>query len=500
MTDTAVHVELPAISAVPRPLPQPAPIPIDAPRRTTVFALPFAARIAIAAVLGLTGYVWVFAQAVVDAGMGSRTAITVVAPVLMVLIATGYHSPTRGVGDAESDWIIALLFGIACFTGIHLLAGRMPTLSALWHLQSLGFVVWVACVSIVLLGVRHVVRMWKLWVFAVCCTTPLPFILAVAALGGSDDVTAVLTAVVGAAAVFLASEPARLTHRMIATGGCFMVSAPTVMILDAHTGPFAAVVVGAGALPALTVVLLHAAAPVTQPGPRDGSARLPRCSPLSLGALAAVAVALAAVTHPQARPSEPSVVAADWPSRAGLGVPTHFSFITRLLGDDSSLTRYRVPGGPGQPAAAVDVISSPNLALLDDLDDAVWYPSTHPVEYRPAPPSAHIPSGTRVVHSNADAATNSDDRHWYAVTWMWRTDSAYQNVTVIVSQALDGRDTPPPPQPVSLLDTSIRPALWTTRQQPHADGQVDPDVVRRANDLARQLVGPYEPAEARTGD
>lgn len=462
--------------------------------------MPFATRIAIVAVLGLTGYVWVFAQAVVEAGMGSRTAITVVAPVLMVLIATGYHSPTRGVGDAESDWIIALLLGIACFTGIHLLAGRMPTLAALWHLQSLGFVVWFACLSIVLLGARHVALMWKLWVFAVCCTTPLPFILSAAALGGSDDVTAMLTAVVGAVAVFLATERARLPHRLFATGGCFVVSASAVMILDAHTGPFAAVAVGAGVFPVLTVALLHAATPVTQPRPRDGSARLPRCSPLSLVALAAVAVALAAVTHPQARPSESTVVAADWPSRAGLGVPAHFPFITRFLGGDSSLTRYRVPGGPGQPAAAVDVISSPNLALLDDLADAVWYPSTHPVEYRPAPPSAHIPSGARVVHSNADAATNSDDRHWYAVTWMWRTDNAYQNVTVIVSQALDGRDTPPPPQPISLLDTSLRPALWTTRQQPHVDGQVDPEVIRRANDVARRLVGSFEPAEAPTGD
>nr|CRL70249.1 hypothetical protein CPGR_01545 [Mycolicibacterium malmesburyense] len=473
---------------------------MDARRRPSVSALPFGARVAIVAVLGLTGYISVFAQAVVDAQMGSRTAITVVAPVLMVLITTGHRNPTGGVGDAESDWIIALLFGIACFTGIHLLGARMPTLSGLWQLQSLGFVVWFACISTVLFGARHVVGMWKLWVFATCCATPLPFVLVVAALSGSAGVAAVLTAVVGAVAVFLASEQAPLPHRLIATAGCFVVSASTVTILDAHTSPLAAAVVAAGVLPVLTVVLLHTVTPATEPRPHGGSARLPRCSPLSLVALAAVAIVLVVVIHPQARPSEPSLVAADWPSRADLGVPTYFPFITRFLGDDSSLTRYRISGGPGQPAAAVDVISSPNLASLDDLADAVWYPSTHPVEYRPAPPSAHFPSGARIVHSNADAATYSGDQHWYAVTWMWRTDTAYQRVTVIVSQALDGSDIPPPPRPISLLDTSIRPALWTTRQQPHVDGQVDPEVIRRADDVARRLVGSFKPAGAPTGD
>lgn len=498
MTDTAVHVGLPSVSVTPRPVPRQAPILIDEPRRASDAALPFAARIAIAAVLGLTGYVWVFAQAVVDAQLGSRTAITMIAPLLMVLIVTGYRTPMRGVGDAESDWIIALLLGIACFTCIHLLSRRMPTLSALWHLQSLGFVVWFACLSIVLLGARHVVRMWKLWVFGVCCSTPLPFVLAAAVLGGSDDVAAVLTAVVGAAAVFLALEPARLPHRLIATVCCFAVSASTVLVLDAHTGPFAAVIVGAGVLPVLTVVLLYNVIPVKEP--RRRAARLPRCSPMSLAALTAVAVGMVFVTHQPARLPEPPLVDADWPTHAGLGIPTDFPFIKRFLGDDSTLTRYRIPGMPGIPAAAVDVIASPNRALLDDLANAVWYPSAHPVEYRPAPPFAHIPTGARIVHSNADAATNSDDRHWYAVTWMWRTDNAYQNVTVIVSQALDGRDTPPPPQPISLLDTSLRPALWTTRQQPHVDGQVDPEVIRRANDVARRLVGSFEPAEAPTGD
>lgn len=496
MTDTALPTALKTRSATLSAVSAQPPVSTAPRRRTPLAELSFAARIVLAATLGLIGYFPVFGQAFAEAADGSRTALLVVTPLLMVLIATGYHLPARGVGDAESDWIIAAVVGIASFTAIYLLTERMPTLSSLWRLQSLGFVVWFACLLAILFGARHVVRMWKLWVFAVCCATPLPFLLATAALGGSDDAAAVLAAAAGAVAVYLASETVRLGPRLIATAGCMVLAAITVTSLDAYIGLLGAVIIGAGVLPVLAVVALKRATRTVGDAPDPTAARLPRISPISLAVLTIVALALAVVNYPVARSPEAPSVAADWTAHAGLGAPTAYPFITRSLGADATLMRYPIPGAAGTPAAAVDVMTSPSRAALDDLAGAVWYPSANPVEYRPAPPSADLPAGARIVHSNADTAAYGDDQHWYAVTWDWHTDAAYQRVTVIVSQAFDGRDMPPAPAPLSLLDTSVRPALWTTRQQPHVDGEVDPSVTRRADQLTRQLVKSAEVAEA----
>ncbi|BBY80580.1 hypothetical protein H7I53_11465 [Mycolicibacterium pulveris] len=498
MTDTALRTNL-ATHAAKLHAVSPQQPGVEVPHRRPLIAeLPFAARIGIAAALGLLGYFGVFGHAIADAAAGSRATPLVVVPLLMVLIATGYRRPSRGVGDSESDWIIAAFVGVASFTAIYLLTQRMPTLSSLWHLQSLGFVVWFACLLAVLLGARHVVRMWKLWVFAVCCATPLPFLLAASALGGSDDAVALLAAGVGAVAVFLASETVRWGPRLLATAGCFVLAAVVVVSLDAYTGLFAAVIVGGGILPVATVVVLHRATATTGDEADPSAPRLPRLSPVSVAVLAVIAIALAVVNYPAARPADVPVVTADWAARAGLGAPTVYPFITRTLGADATLVRYSLPGAAGKPAAAVDVMSSPNRAALDDLTGAVWYPSASPVEYRPAPTAADAPPGARVVHSNADAATYGDDQHWYAVTWDWHAASAYQRVTVIVSQAFDGRDMPPAPAPLSLVDTSVRPALWTTRQQPHVDGEVDPAVINRADRLTRQLVRSAEVVGAPT--
>ncbi|MGV0801837.1 hypothetical protein ABQF26_33000, partial [Mycolicibacterium elephantis] len=149
---------------------------------------------------------------------------------------------------------------------------------------------------------------------------------------------------------------------------------------------------------------------------------------MSLAVLSVVAIALAVVNYPAARTPDVPETAADWATRAGLTAPTAFPFITRTLGDDATLVRYALPGAAGKPAAAVDVMSSPNRAALDDLAGAVWYPSASPVEYRPAPTSAGAPPGARIVHSNADTATYGDDQHWYAVTWDWHAAGAYQRV------------------------------------------------------------------------
>ncbi|MGV0643538.1 hypothetical protein [Mycolicibacterium sp. XJ879] len=500
MTDTAVPPDLRTQPSTLSVVLTQRPVSTVPRRRASVADLPFSARLGIAATLGLVGYFGVFGQAVADAAAGSRTVILAITPLLMVLIATGYRRPSRGVGDSESDWIIAAFVGISCFTAIHLLSERMSTLSSLWRLQSLGFVVWFACLLVILFGARHVVHMWKLWVFAVCCATPLPFLLATAALGGSDDAAALLAAGVGAVAVFLASEAAGLRHRLIATAGCFVLAAVVVTFLEAYIGLLTAVVIGAGALPVLSAVMLHRMTRSMSDEPQPSDARLPRLSPVSLAALTVIAIVLAVVNFSSSRQADAPSVPADWTAHAGLTAPEAFPFITRSLGADATLLRYALPGSAAMPAAAVDVMTSPSRAAQDDFAGAVWYPSASPVEYRPAPPSAGLPEGARIVHTNADAAMYGSDQHWYAVTWNWHAGSEYQTVTVIVSQSFDGRDMPPDPAPLSLLDTSVKPALWTTRQQPHVDGEVDQSVLSRADHLTRGLVKSAEATGAPTSD
>jgi hypothetical protein len=174
--------------------------------------------------------------------------------------------------------------------------------------------------------------------------------------------------------------------------------------------------------------------------------------------------------------------------RAGLNAPTSFPFIIRFLGPGTTLDRYHVPSGAGLPSAAVDVITTANRAALDDFSDAVWYPTSRPLDYGAAEPADAMPHGARVIHTNADTATDGAGRDWYALTWIWRSGDVSQRVTVIVSQTIGDDQPPPPPSPLSLVDTALRPAMWIARQQPDDVGLVDPMVSQRAAEIVRLLV------------
>ena len=212
------------------------------------FELRLAAAAGLTAVASSAGY----ADAVAAALTGSRTAILLVTPVLLVLVTTGYRTPPRGVGDGESDWIIAALIGIGGFTAIHLLTDRLPTLAALWRLPGLGVVVSFACALTVLFGVRHVVRMPALWLFALFISTPLPFVLSTAAFGGTDRAAMEVAASFGALAVALAtrSEPPR--ERIAAALGCLAAGLALAWTMGPVTASPVGTLVAAGVLPVLT--------------------------------------------------------------------------------------------------------------------------------------------------------------------------------------------------------------------------------------------------------
>jgi hypothetical protein len=463
--------------------------------------LPGWQRVLAVVALSAVAYSASYQQILADALAGSRATYLVVVPLLLAMIATGYRSAPRGVSDSESDWIIATLLGVAGMTVIHLLSGRAESLAGLWRLHLLAIVVWLACAVAVMFGVRHTAAMWALWVFAIGFATPLPFTLATAGLGGSDIAYGVVTAAMGAIAVFLAGRCAPVAIRSCVALGSLTIAAGIVVAVGDHLGLLPTVLVAGGLIPvAATVVLARMAGASSSSDAPPARRSLPRRSLTSLAILGATAVALLATTPVAVRPAAMPTVDANWVDRAGLTTPTSFPFITDFLGPQATLVRYDLPGSALVPAAAVDVMTTSDPAALHDFADAVWYPTSRPLDYHPIT-GPSVPLGARVIQTNADAATDGAGHDWYAVTWTWRAGALSQRVTVAVSQTIGGDRTPPAPQPLSLLQTAVRPALWVARQQPNVAGTVDPRVSQRATQVMSLFAPPTDvAAEAPAGD
>lgn len=467
----------------------PAASTLGAPATTRPSTRGYWIRMALAVGLTALAYGPLYSDVVDDALRGSRTAFLLVVPVLLVMAAAGFRTAPRGVADAESDWIVSVMIGSAGFLAIHLISDRLPTLAGLWRLPMMGAVVWFAALLTVMFGIRHVVRMWHLWLLAVFCTTPLPFLFITAALGGTDAAAVVTAAAFGAIAVALALRAAPLRLRLLAACGCLAVAAALGIVATVQFGLLVATVLAAGVAPVATVAVVGLAFSRADGHHAAGSGplALPRRSPASLAVLALVAVVLVLLNPSTEARTPAESPAADWAGPSAL-TPTRtttYPFITRYFGDGSRLERYDVPTAAGMPAAAVDVLTAPAAALFDDFADAVWYPSEHPLSYQAATPSESMPLGARVIHSNAETATNGSTAHWYAVTWTWTFGDMRQQVTVIISQSAG--QSPPEPAPLSVSANTLRPALWVARQQPVSTGQVDELVIQRASDLVARI-------------
>ncbi|MET0899699.1 MAG: hypothetical protein ABWY45_17460 [Mycobacterium sp.] len=429
-----------------------------------------------------------------DAFAGSQSAYLVVAPVLAGLVASGYSHPPRGVIDAESDWIGAVLLSLGGFAGIWLLESRLPTMAALWHLDNIGLLIWVAACGMVVFSARHVLQMWKVWAIGLLLAPVMPFLLLTAQLGGSDTAIALVSALLGTAAVYLAARFVGVRPRLLAALANLVLSTGAVLLL-ADTSLYFRVVIAAGAVPLLVVLSLHrfTSAKRTSTVPALGS-MLPQCKPQSYVALFVAAVALLCVQLPITRPATVDEVRADWIQVAGLEPREDFPFITRFLGADATLTRYGLPNGAGEYPTVVDVMTSPDLARLQDYSDAVWYPSPTPVNYSSFDAVPDAPSGSKTTHSDADSAKNEDTSNWNAVTWLWRSGNIFQRVTVITSQSRDLAA--PAPRPLSIHNALVQPALWVLRQQPLEPGVVETGVSDSTDRVTERLITSGEPSSA----
>lgn len=445
---------------------------------STVRPSPFLVRTLAATALAAAGWAPLYLGILRDLPGGSRCAYLLAVPVLLAVLAAGHRAPPCGVGDAESDWIVAVLLGAAGVAGIAVVAERLPTLAGLWRLPALTGVIWFACVLIVLFGVRHVVRMWAVWVFAFAVTTPLPFLLITAEFGGGNRAAIAVPAGIGAAAVALGTPGIPWRRRSLATATCLALG---LLIAGAAPAPaLGSTMLVTGVLPIVTILAIRRTGVVA---PQEFP--LPQRSAPAMAILALLAAGLPLITMPAVPSHAAAAVDPGWTGRTAWGTPRDYPFITRYLGPGSTLHRFSVLPVDGLPAAAVDVMSTPDAGALRDVTDAVWYPSARPLDYRPA--AGPLPDGARVLHSNADAVTTGADAPWYAVTWTWTSGALSQRITVIVSQSLSGTVPPPEPAPLSLPAASVRPLLWLARQQPDDTGGIDELVELRARAVIDQV-------------
>lgn len=422
---------------------------------------------------------------------GSQSAYLVVAPVLAGLVASGYIRAPRGVGDAESDWIGAILVAAAGFAALWLIGSRLPTMAALWHIDNAGLLIWVAASGMVIFSARHMLRMWHIWVAGLLLAPVVPFMLLTAQFGGSDTAIAMTSAALGTFAVYLAARFADLRRRLLVTTANAVVAIAAVLVL-AEVSLYLRVVVAAGVVPLITVLAAHRFARSSRRVEVPAvEATVPRRRPQSWVALAVAAVAMLWLHLPMTSPAPVEEVRSDWIAAATLDPVEEFGFITRFLGPDATLTRYRAPGGSGEYQTVVDVMSSPNLARLQDFSNAVWYPSSAPVNYAPYDAGPDSPAGIQTAHSDADAAETQGAHNWNAVTWVWRSGNTFQRVTVITSQA---RGVPAPaPRPLSVHNVVVEPALWMTRQQQLQVGVVDPIVLASTKVVVNRLLAAGQP-------
>lgn len=422
-----------------------------------------------------------------EAGGGSYTGYLLVAPLLAALIAGGVTQPPRGVADAESDWIVAFLIGGGGFLAVRLISHRLPTLAGLWRVENFRMVFWVAACGMVIFSVRHVLRLWSVWLFAFFCAPVMPYLLLTAELGGTENSAVLVAAALGTVAVYFSTWVASRPWRLITAGLNFAVAFGVDRLLGLD-GVLQRIIVVAAVIPVLSNTILHHFSHVAGTHRfADVVTRFPQRRAWAYPTLVVIALIQLWIYLPVPTRAAVPEASSNWTAGMGLQPTADFPFIVRFAGPGATLTRYRLPS---EPAVAIDVITTPNLPRLSDYRDAIWYPSTAPLNYVPA----QLPGPVRAqsAHSNADRTAGDQAQDWYALTWLWHTEAAYQRVTVVVNQALESAD-PPAPQTLTWANSLLEPLLWVARQQPDSPGVVSPDVSGTADAVAGQILAAGAP-------
>jgi hypothetical protein len=330
-----------------------------------------------------------------------------------------------------------------------------------------------------------------MWLFAFVWASPMIFLLAGSKLGGSDRALALLATYLGACAVYLSGRTHRFLWRAVAAVVSMAAGTAAVLAVETLATPSHSLLVqaavGAAAVPVLCAYAMHKLAPFVRKSRSAVTVSdFPTRTTRAYVILVVLAVVQLVMNLPAPKDRTPPTAAVDWAERSGLRASSEFGFIARFVGPGATMTRFEVPDQARMPSAAVDVISTKNLAALRDFAGAVWYPSSSPVSPFVPPANTGDVIPIRALSSDISSVNDPGDAQWFTMSWVWRVGDEYQQVTVVVSQNEALR--PPDPRPLTLTNTLLDPAVWVARQQPGQSGPVDQWVLNRAAQITGHLL------------
>ncbi|AFR47684.1 hypothetical protein KTR9_1041 [Gordonia sp. KTR9] len=326
---------------------------------------------------------------------GSPTAYLLFIPVWGLMIALGLDTTPRGreIGDGEFDRILVVVIGGGLGLTAALVVPRIPAVAAFWHADLLPLLIWVFAASIVIFGIRRVVRDYLVWAFLLVCFPP-NFLLLGQAFGGSTTAFAVLTVGLGLVVSYM-SLRRRPRVAVATTGAAALVGLGLVWVLAG--APALAFTVPAAAMTAIAIIVR-----VRSGGVGTTPAALPKQSIVTLASGWLVALVILGLT-PHA-PNSPEPVASppigeDWLGQMrmlGIGItePQVFDWGPRVMGSGGDVRRYRITAGVTGPqtrplsTAYLDVYSTTDLGRFSSYRRGLWYETVPPATIDATPASA----------------------------------------------------------------------------------------------------------------
>ena len=426
----------------------------------TVVAFHRSLAILVQATVGdtLNGYIW----------------MVLVAGLLATIGIASRERRELPIHDRETDIIVgAMVLGVALLLHGVLLA-RYTVYFSLLRLDLVAMGWFVLGCTIVLFGLRPVIRYAPVWVILLLLF-PLPYHVLVVALGSNRAAAALATLVVPvwAAGICVGSTRRRaLIGAAMALGVGLGVVA--VMVAATPEAPLFAYQV----VPSLTAVLVTVAVrfrrgSIQRPPPRELAPLATKQVWSAVPMVAVVAVLLALVPLP--RMSVPSDVAV---SGAGFWKPlpvppgwheereTEYPRVARLYGADASFIRQQIRADVGNPKW--DKLSQPRLVVIDSISTRNpfafdVYPSItlYPLPRSRVSPPRAVDLGAGVV---AQLFSATDDQllvTWNVMVWTWHHRSVAQRILMFsVDFHEDGAPIPEPGHSVPSVLNSLLVVLF----------------------------------------
>lgn len=437
---------------------------------------------------------------------GSPTAYLLFIPVWGLMIALGLDATPRGreIVDGEFDRILVVVVGGGLGLTAALVVPRIPAVAAFWHADLLPLLIWVFAASIVIFGIRRVVRDYLVWLFLLVCFPP-NFLLLGQAFGGSTTAFASLTVGLGLVVTYMSLR--RRPRVALATTGVAALVGVVLMWALVET-PALAFTVPAAAVTALAIIVR-----VRSGGVGTSPAALPKQSIATLASGWLVALVILGLT-PHA-PNSPEPVASppigeDWLGQMrtlGIGItePQVFDWGPRVMGSGGDVRRYRITTGMTGPAnrplstAYLDVYSTTDLGRFASYRRGLWYETVPPATID-ATPAAADGRHTRIgsIANTLESVRTSDEALWTGRFWGWRVPTAagerYFAFYLMAARDQPGSSEVSEPRPPSYTTTVVEPAGWLIRGGAEAGEQVTDDSALDValTDLAWSMVSAVE--------